>query len=237
MRSIHRSLPGVCGNRSRLLAQSTRSSTRRELSTDLRIQHPQVNVTALAALIIALTACASAQVRAQVLMQEPANHSAASPDATLSAYLQGNWAEHNTHAATLGVTVPWKHWRTERWGSEIRGHWDLYASRWTYDGAGDHRSSWLLGVVPSLRLRPDHGQSRWFAEVGVGVVYMTNRYHTVHKEFSTSFNFASHIGLGYNFGNQRRHELQVRIEHISNAALKQPNPGENFIQLRYGFHF
>jgi hypothetical protein len=29
----------------------------------------------------------------------------------------------------------------------------------------------------------------------------------------------------------------LRIQHSSNASLKHPNPGQNFLQLRYARHF
>jgi lipid A 3-O-deacylase len=38
-------------------------------------------------------------------------------------------------------------------------------------------------------------------------------------------------------GQQRQHELQLRLEHVSNAGIKEPNPGANFVQLRYALHF
>lgn len=155
-----------------------------------------------------------------------------------SLYVQGNWAEKGTDAATLGLTLPWNNWRTELWGSEVRGHWDVYVSRWSFDAAaGQPSHTVLLGVTPTLRLRPDQGRSPWFIEGGIGATVASDRYITVHKEFSTRFNFASHVGFGVNFGEQRRHELSLRVQHLSNAGIKSPNPGENFVQLRYGYHF
>ena len=39
------------------------------------------------------------------------------------------------------------------------------------------------------------------------------------------------------FGEQKLNEISLRFEHHSNAAIKQPNPGENFLQLRYARRF
>jgi len=72
-----------------------------------------------------------------------------------------------------------------------------------------------------------------FFEGGVGVTFTTNVYETDRKRFSTSFNFGDHLALGRNFGARREHELSLRFEHYSNAGIKHPNPGENFVQLRY----
>lgn len=57
------------------------------------------------------------------------------------------------------------------------------------------------------------------------------------KQFSTEFNFGDHIAIGREFGERSRHALAVRIEHFSNAGINHPNPGENFLQLRYSYRF
>ena len=32
-------------------------------------------------------------------------------------------------------------------------------------------------------------------------------------------------------------EIVLRAEHFSNAGIKPPNPGQNFLELRYVHHF
>ena len=155
-----------------------------------------------------------------------------------SVYLQASRAQHGTDAVTLGATLPFGTWSMPLWGGELRGHWDLYASRWSFNGAAQHDSTVVLGITPTLRLRPDGGRSAWFWEAGVGATLASQRYRPVgHLEFSTRFNFATHLGLGINLGDQRRHELLLRVQHVSNAGLKEPNPGLEFLQLRYAWHF
>jgi len=50
-------------------------------------------------------------------------------------------------------------------------------------------------------------------------------------------NFGDHIALGLRLGDRQEHELQLRVEHFSNAGLRKPNPGENFGQVRYVWRF
>jgi len=57
------------------------------------------------------------------------------------------------------------------------------------------------------------------------------------KHFSTSFNFGDHVGVGYSFGAAKKNEIALRLEHFSNAGIKHPNPGQNFVELRYVHHF
>ncbi|KDD61989.1 lipid A 3-O-deacylase domain protein [Bordetella bronchiseptica OSU553] len=39
--------------------------------------------------------------------------------------------------------------------------------------------------------------------------------------------------MGYRFGPERAYEVSLRVQHFSNAGIKKPNPGENFMFLRF----
>ena len=159
-------------------------------------------------------------------------------NSTSSLYIQYGAAERKTDTWTLGATIPWGNWSYSLGSGQITGYWDLWGSRWAADYQGRSRSTWVIGAKPTFRWRPAQGQSPWFVDAGIGVSYATNRlYITDHKDFSTRFNFASHIGVGYLFGEQLKNEVSLRLEHHSNAGIKEPNPGENFLQLRYARNF
>lgn len=152
-------------------------------------------------------------------------------------YVQGAVMESNGHAASLGVTLPWKQWTYGLASGQVTGHWDLSASLWSSQQHAGRQQILAVGIVPSLRWRGDQGRSAWFAQVGTGLSFANKYYSTVHKTFSTRYNFATHLAVGMNFGAQRQHEWMLRVEHVSNAGLKDPNPGENFLQLRYAHRF
>lgn len=154
-----------------------------------------------------------------------------------SVYLQLGHASHHSNAWTLGYTHPWRAWRGAFLGSEVQGYWDLSLSRWDARGPSGGFGTTVLGITPSFRFVPDAGRSRWFFDTGVGATLASRRYVTTDKAFSTRANFATHLGVGLALGERRQHEWQLRLEHVSNAGLKKPNPGENFLQLRYALHF
>ena len=115
-----------------------------------------------------------------------------------------------------------------------------YVSQWRLRSAtpaGAHHSLTQLGLVPVLRLRLDEGRSPWFVEGGIGLSVTDTMYATPGKQFSTRFNFADHLGVGLSLGARRQHELALRLQHISNGDIKKPNPGEDFLQLRWGVAF
>lgn len=154
-----------------------------------------------------------------------------------SVYVQTAVATHGNSAWTLGTTQPWQNWRRTLWGSELRGYWDVYVSQWSADGNEGRLHTTLIGATPGFRLVPDAGHSRWFLDAGIGATLANRLYRTRYKEFGTRWNFSSHIGVGLALGAQRQHALQLRLQHVSNAGLKHPNPGENFVQLRYTLNF
>ena len=172
------------------------------------------------------------------LMGSATGHAQDIPNMSPAMYLQYGGAEHKTHTYTAGVLLPWKSWSYGLAGGQLTGYWDIWGSDWSGMYQGDRRNTWVIGAKPTLRWRPDQGQSPWFMEAGIGVSYAVNRlYLTDHKDFSTRYNFASHLGIGYLFGEQRKNEVSLRLEHHSNAGIKNPNPGENFLQIRYARHF
>ncbi|MGK2900546.1 MAG: acyloxyacyl hydrolase, partial [Burkholderiaceae bacterium] len=51
--------------------------------------------------------------------------------------------------------------------------------------------------------------------------------------FSTAFQFGDHLGVGYQLTPSQR--VSLRLSHFSNAAIKQPNPGLNSVQMTYTY--
>jgi len=155
-------------------------------------------------------------------------------------YLQSGLIQDGKYSVSAGFTLPWKPWPTLVLPRQLSFYWDVGLSRWYSTEQGRRRriGTQVVSVKPVVRLRWNGGQSRLFVEAGVGASYALNqRYKADLKNFSTRYNFASHVGAGYLFGGQYQHEALLRVEHHSNARIKHPNPGENFLQLRYALHF
>ena len=135
-------------------------------------------------------------------------------------------------AGTAGVI-----WSLGR--DSLRQPWSLYleasASRWQSRSgyASDHGVLTQVALIPVLRYRFDKGSSPWFVEGGVGATVTSSVYRNTGRHFSTAFNFGDHMGVGYAFGSARNEEIALRAEHFSNAGIKHPNPGQNFLELRY----
>ena len=146
-------------------------------------------------------------------------------------------AEHSTYNASVGLAWTWD-WRTSLWGGEVTAQTEAYISRWSARHvAGGRHTLTQLGLVPVWRLRFDQGRSDWFVEAGIGVSVLDKQYQIPGKRFGTEFNFHDTVGVGRSFGTNRASELSLRLTHFSNAGIDKPNPGENFLQLRYQRRF
>lgn len=179
--------------------------------------------TALASALLAATTTAQAQLA-------DARHAPAM-------YLQGGVAKHSAQSITIGGTLP-MNWSTNWGGYPISAHWDMSLSMWNSEQefSQSKRNIAVLGLTPTLRLH-SKSDTPWFVEAGIGGYLSNHLYESRHRQFSTAFNFGSHVGVGLFTGAQRENEWMLRVEHFSNAGIKSPNPGENFIQLRYARHF
>jgi lipid A 3-O-deacylase len=175
---------------------------------------------------------------ATLLLAAAAAH--ADSDRSLGLYAEGGVAPHgqgDTYSLALGALVPWAPVEALRNGP-WSFHWDLYASDWNAPTPTDGRRSYAqLGAIATFRYRLGASSSPWFAEAGLGGTVMNRVYHTSTHDFSTAFQFTEVLGLGYSFGARREHELSLRLQHFSNAGIKEPNPGENFVRLRYAYRF
>ena len=147
-------------------------------------------------------------------------------------FVQAGIGDQQTQSYVAGVTwqVPWKHQFSY---VALSGRLEADFGRWSTRVNHSTSDSWCteLGVVPVLRVqrRP---LSPWFMEIGVGPNYIAPIFHTGEKRFGTKFNFGDHVGIGRRFDTTHPIELALRTEHFSNAGIRHPNPGENFLQVR-----
>lgn len=150
-------------------------------------------------------------------------------------FVQGGSGTH-VDSATLGLSWDWK-WQREYGIGTVTGYTEVDLGRWrTRDRSADEGFT-QFGVSPVLRLYPASIGQGWFAEAGIGANWISSRYCNESREFSTTFNFGDRIAVGRRFGPNQAHEISLGIEHFSNGGIREPNPGENFVQLRYAAHF
>ena len=151
------------------------------------------------------------------------------------AFVQAAAGPASIYSLSAGVAWPWS-WRSS--GGGWGGYTEFLVSYWSADAVGGGRDNFThLALSPIFRYRFDSGRSPWFFEGGIGISYTSPTYITPTKTFSTRLNFVDTVGMGYSFGPGMNQDVTLRLQHISNASIRKPNPGEEFLQLRYSWKF
>lgn len=151
------------------------------------------------------------------------------------------FAGAGSHSARIaGASILWD-WDFERMRrkAELTAHTELILNEWrANDFGGGHQYFTQVALLPTLRMRLSRGASPWYIELGIGASYMDKLFVTPQKEFSTRWNFYDVMGVGYTIGGpDGKHEINARWMHVSNGGLEKPNPGQDFLQLRYVSRF
>jgi lipid A 3-O-deacylase len=95
-----------------------------------------------------------------------------------------------------------------------------------------HGDLWQIGATPYLRW--------WFAgntglEYGLGANLFSGT-RLGDKEISTAFQFGNTLGVFHRL-RDTPWIVGLRLTHYSNADIKQPNPGQDYLQLRASYEF
>ncbi len=100
----------------------------------------------------------------------------------------------------------------------------------------DDPKMYELALTPVFRLEQ---QSRSaiapYIENGVGIHVITGHHVTDDRDLGSNYHFGTHIGVGLRFGTRHEFDFGYRLQHLSNAGLKQPNEGINFNMLHFAY--
>ena len=96
----------------------------------------------------------------------------------------------------------------------------------------DQRNTWHVGLTPFVRWWMSSHDA---LEAGIGANLLSSVYIGP-KGLSTAYQFGDSIGVLHRFG-ASPWSAGVRVTHYSNAGVKHPNPGQNFLQLRLSYDY
>lgn len=115
--------------------------------------------------------------------------------------------------------------------------WEVNVARWHSTSSNNPRNPWELGFSPVARLAWKRYSWVPFLELSVGVRLMSETRSSDDHVYATAFQFSEYAGLGVAFGKEQQLAVGYRYQHISNAGIKEPNPGTGFstVYVRYRF--
>ena len=146
---------------------------------------------------------------------------------------------HNPDQKMLRVAVQ-KDWE-RRWfasnGRHLSGYWETNVALWRLDAyeniQGNRKNIAVIGFTPVLRYQND-SKLGLYGEVGIGVNLLSTLYKNRDKELSTAFQFGDHIGVGYT---TPKWDYSLKFQHYSNASIKSPNGGANWLVVKAAYRF
>jgi len=134
--------------------------------------------------------------------------------------------DENTNLLRLSVTNTWRKGEPAAPDWHLVGYWEFSAGIWD-----NHEESVAeVAVTPVFRF----ARSSFYVEGAVGLHLVTTHISAA-RVFSSSFQFGDHLGAGYRFGPGKRYDLGLRVQHLSNGGLREPNPGINFLLVRFQY--
>ena len=177
--------------------------------------------------LLAVVATTAAAVAASM----PAAGSAKELVSPYGVFVEGGKADDG-YSVVVGTAITWL--QPSRWGAgNASGYLELSVGDWMcrqQAGQDIRHCSTQIGITPVIRYAP---WERWFGEIGIGADAIVPRFGSDKRIFGSEFNFGDHLGVGYKLGDDGADEIELRAEHYSNGGYKKPNPGENWVQVRY----
>ncbi|CAG2134913.1 Lipid A deacylase PagL [Cupriavidus yeoncheonensis] len=115
--------------------------------------------------------------------------------------------------------------------------WEVNVARWHSTSSNNPRNPWEFGFSPVARVAWKRYSWVPFLELSLGVRLLTETRTSDDHVYSTAFQFSEYAGVGVAFGKAQQFAVGYRYQHISNAGIKEPNPGTGFstVYLRYRF--
>jgi len=140
----------------------------------------------------------------------------------------------------LGVGIgseDWNQWSAgENWALSVYGV--AGASYWQGNHHGQNADLVDLSAAPVLRLeRNSSGKVAPYIEASIGLHLLSHTRINETRQFSTAFQFGEFLGVGMTFGEERRYDVALRVEHVSNGGIKNPNDGLTFGAVVFQYRF
>ncbi|TWG85623.1 lipid A 3-O-deacylase PagL [Cupriavidus gilardii J11] len=122
-------------------------------------------------------------------------------------------------------------------GWQTNLYWEVDLARWDARSGSPRRNVTEFGPSPVIRLQKRGGAVEPFFEASVGFRLMSHTSTSPSHDYSTAFRFSETLGFGLAFGRHQAGEVGLRFQHVSNAGIKTPNPGSDFITGYLGYRF
>jgi lipid A 3-O-deacylase len=211
-------LNGGHGGLHRRVPRRRRGARRADRGTGASARPGPLGRRLVASVVLALLACPMAQAA--------------------SIALAGGYGEDTN---VWGVAVAWDAVQPllvrESWRAVGRLEVDVMELRSRGTGTAGYRSVGTMGATPGVRIERPGDAYAPFVEAGFGFNFLTHTEMYGGKRYGVAFQFGEFVGVGIRVGPEGAGEIGVRLQHLSNGEIKQPNTGITFAVLRLAYHY
>lgn len=119
------------------------------------------------------------------------------------------------------------------WSEHLHLYFESSVNFWQYGAGNQTDTNLVLSLSPVIQYPVTEVASYpLYIEFGIGVALLSDT-RFAGKDVGSHYQFEDRLGLVTRFGIDHKNQLALRYFHYSNAGLKKPNPGLDFISLSY----
>ena len=149
----------------------------------------------------------------------------------------GRDPSHDVNKYELGVNfnTPIQYGNPQGWLFRLQAEFNV--AGWDARSGTNQQNLFEFGISPIFRVEKRGSYFVPFAEASVGLRVLSHTGTSDQHRMGSAFQFSDMVGVGVGFGKNANTEVGFRFQHISNAGIKEPNPGSNYYTgyVRYRF--
>lgn len=122
------------------------------------------------------------------------------------------------------------------WLGDIKLYWEVSAVVWEYGKNDDHSTSYAASLTPVFmkQIATWNNEYPVYLEAGIGASYIGDQ-KVAGKDIGSNYQFEDRLGVFVDLDDNQH--VALRYMHFSNGGLNNDNPGLDFLNLSYAYHF
>ena len=122
------------------------------------------------------------------------------------------------------------------WFGDLKLYWEVSAVVWEYGKSETHSTSYAASITPVFmkQVATLNDQYPVYIEAGIGASYIGDQ-EVAGKDIGSNYQFEDRIGIFVEL--DKKQHVALRYMHFSNGGFNNDNPGLDFLNLSYAYHF
>ena len=122
------------------------------------------------------------------------------------------------------------------WFGDISLNWEASAVIWEYGDNNTHSVSYAASITPvfTKQVATLYEKHPIIIEGGIGISYIGDQ-KVAGKDIGSNYQFEDRLGILVKLDNYQH--VALRYMHFSNGGFNNDNPGLDFLNFSYAYHF